>query len=597
VSSISRLPRTGFLEAARRAIVSSLLVVVAILSQSYTARAQFDRREPIDRLFRQFGQQVGAPQNLSNRPSIDCTRIRNSVVQIICSDKDGASADWDLNAAIWAADHLLGDAGRAAFQKEQESWRATLPQRCGLPPLFSNAIPRRDAKCVIDAFQERARSLRRTLPGDAQAEVKLSPDRRADIQRKLIALGFLNGVADGVFGPNTREAIRKYQTAHGLPGTGFLAQDTGRRESEFAPKEPNAPDRGSIEPRRPDQEQYRRDLPQNETDLKRNRGETASQPGNQVRQPAPSGYFPQTHDSAAPVHQTIPASPVTAPVTSPPQPAQVSSSATTPNSSDAGDRFLAFAMFTGLCLAIGLFAFYKKGTARDGTKLNLLSARVIAFDDEGEPLTDFKKDIEAKLSGSDLLIFSSGTGRSVRYSMSGDIRCVSILKQKEQAALGKTLTRMAFTGAAWSLTRARNRRDVGIGSALLDYRYSGAETRTMTELDILFADMSTVVLLCDEPTLNQISTQINSDVSSKRAIREAERDEGLLQRMIKDGDRGLAELKTRIEQTEASIRKLLDKAENGGTFEERDSARQEAERLVGQLAIPKAAYFQIASQS
>jgi len=41
-------------------------------------------------------------------------------------------------------------------------------------------------------------------------------------QRKLQALGFDPGVADGVLGPQTREALREYQRAHRLPRTGTL---------------------------------------------------------------------------------------------------------------------------------------------------------------------------------------------------------------------------------------------------------------------------------------------------------------------------------------------------------------------------------------
>ena len=44
----------------------------------------------------------------------------------------------------------------------------------------------------------------------------------AEIQRQLIALGYLSGAADGVFGWTTQTAARLFQMANGLPSTGEL---------------------------------------------------------------------------------------------------------------------------------------------------------------------------------------------------------------------------------------------------------------------------------------------------------------------------------------------------------------------------------------
>jgi peptidoglycan hydrolase-like protein with peptidoglycan-binding domain len=42
----------------------------------------------------------------------------------------------------------------------------------------------------------------------------------ADIQRRLVDLGYDPGAADGLFGPRTRAAIRAFQADRGLPATG-----------------------------------------------------------------------------------------------------------------------------------------------------------------------------------------------------------------------------------------------------------------------------------------------------------------------------------------------------------------------------------------
>ena len=64
-------------------------------------------------------------------------------------------------------------------------------------------------------------------------------------QRLLSALGFDLGIADGVLGPRTRQAIAAYQHAHNLPATGDLDEPTlsalGLLEVPRAPEFPPAP--------------------------------------------------------------------------------------------------------------------------------------------------------------------------------------------------------------------------------------------------------------------------------------------------------------------------------------------------------------------
>ena len=52
-------------------------------------------------------------------------------------------------------------------------------------------------------------------------EDQLSLGQRITIQEGLEDLGYPTGGADGIIGPNTRQAIRDYQTARGLTADGF----------------------------------------------------------------------------------------------------------------------------------------------------------------------------------------------------------------------------------------------------------------------------------------------------------------------------------------------------------------------------------------
>jgi hypothetical protein len=56
----------------------------------------------------------------------------------------------------------------------------------------------------------------------SDVESQMSRPERWRVQARLRALGYYQGNVDAVFGPLTRDAIRRYQSANGLPQTGQL---------------------------------------------------------------------------------------------------------------------------------------------------------------------------------------------------------------------------------------------------------------------------------------------------------------------------------------------------------------------------------------
>ena len=56
----------------------------------------------------------------------------------------------------------------------------------------------------------------------SDVESQMSRPERRRVQARLRALGYYQGDDDGVFGTLTRDAIRQYQSANGLPQTGQL---------------------------------------------------------------------------------------------------------------------------------------------------------------------------------------------------------------------------------------------------------------------------------------------------------------------------------------------------------------------------------------
>lgn len=57
----------------------------------------------------------------------------------------------------------------------------------------------------------------------------LAADSIRDVQARLQEKGFDPGPVDGMMGPKTREAIRAFQTANGLPATGRLDEETQKK--------------------------------------------------------------------------------------------------------------------------------------------------------------------------------------------------------------------------------------------------------------------------------------------------------------------------------------------------------------------------------
>ncbi|MHC2519034.1 peptidoglycan-binding protein [Bradyrhizobium diazoefficiens] len=165
------------------------------------------------------------PGNLSDTPSINCAAVaakgRSAVGQILCDGRDGASADWDLNAVLWALAGLKSEPEQKALDKEQERWRAWLNGRCQLPNSTFGITPQQKL-CTVKEFHSRAASLRAQLSGDALAESRLTPEQHAEIQLALIGRGLLSSPPDGEFGNDTRIAIKKFQDASGTAQTGFL---------------------------------------------------------------------------------------------------------------------------------------------------------------------------------------------------------------------------------------------------------------------------------------------------------------------------------------------------------------------------------------
>lgn len=64
------------------------------------------------------------------------------------------------------------------------------------------------------------------LPQSVEARLLPDKDRRRNVQLALAAKGFTVGTADGVFGGQTREAIKLFQSTNRQPASGFITERT-----------------------------------------------------------------------------------------------------------------------------------------------------------------------------------------------------------------------------------------------------------------------------------------------------------------------------------------------------------------------------------
>lgn len=161
-------------------------------------------------------------EHLSERPTFDCAKAKSATGRVVCMDRDGAAADWNMISASWAARYSIPETERKAFDDAEERWLLSLNGYCKLNSEQAS-YTNRQRQCVLRAYKERANQYRRRLSGDALDEANLSPEDHAKLQQALISRGFLRGDADGEFGEDTRAAIVRYHQNSGIADGVFLS--------------------------------------------------------------------------------------------------------------------------------------------------------------------------------------------------------------------------------------------------------------------------------------------------------------------------------------------------------------------------------------
>lgn len=131
------------------------------------------------------------------------------------------AADKAENALLWykiAADGGSNDA-KAALQQLSSS------MQIGMEDV--EKMVSRMQEIYLSAHGRKAGPDGKAADGARTSSAASQSDRAmvAQVQESLRQLGYYNGVADGITGPQTASAIKTYQTANGLPATGAASRD------------------------------------------------------------------------------------------------------------------------------------------------------------------------------------------------------------------------------------------------------------------------------------------------------------------------------------------------------------------------------------
>jgi peptidoglycan hydrolase-like protein with peptidoglycan-binding domain len=172
-------------------------------------------------------------------PSFDCHAAQQPLAQLLCSDPGLSRTDLRFTQAYFALLKQVGEAGKRELKQEDLQFLEAVQRQCGIPA-SGQAAPQSEASrnCVKSAYEaQRAVWVLRLTPPFAE-EANRPIERHVALQSLLQQLGFLpaDAAIDGVYGAGTRDAISKWQSAHGRNIIGVLPDSDAQALEQQAPQ-------------------------------------------------------------------------------------------------------------------------------------------------------------------------------------------------------------------------------------------------------------------------------------------------------------------------------------------------------------------------
>jgi peptidoglycan hydrolase-like protein with peptidoglycan-binding domain len=169
-------------------------------------------------------------------PSYDCSKAKDPLGTIICSDGNLRRLDVDLLRPYYVLRHSMPEQ-RDAMKQEAVAFTQSVLQTCRISEKKtpSKASSKQAASCVAQEYRRQRdlwqEQVERIAPFAARAEIGRTLDEHVELQKFLQDAGFIapDEKVDGVYGVATRNAISLLQAAEGIKPDGILSDFTAER--------------------------------------------------------------------------------------------------------------------------------------------------------------------------------------------------------------------------------------------------------------------------------------------------------------------------------------------------------------------------------
>jgi len=169
-------------------------------------------------------------------PSFDCSKAKDPLGKIICSDKELSRLDVDLLRPYYVLRFSAPDQ-RNSLKQEAVAFTQAVLQTCGIPEkgAASNAVVKKAIPCVAAEYRRQRdqwqSQLTQSAPASARDETGRSLDEHVQLQKLLQEIGYIPATEkpDGVYGAGTRTAISNFQAAENIAVDGLLSDETAQR--------------------------------------------------------------------------------------------------------------------------------------------------------------------------------------------------------------------------------------------------------------------------------------------------------------------------------------------------------------------------------